>query len=350
MSGKLLLVRHGPGRGPHIRLRSFRPKYFEPVLRDFAKRYPALRSRVAFWETGDAIPDLSNVRAILFLLQDPTRECFPECFADAMRLAEAAQARDIRLVNPPEVLSNSIKSTQARLWQAAGMPVPRQFAFGNRGEFDIAVRSATFPAILRSDVLHAQVGMVFCESADEAIAAAKESLPLPGTLSEFVDTREDFRVTLPDSIWARFFHKKRAFVFGNRVRTNHVFFGPHPIVGSLSCSFDHYRSLNPVRRWQKTRACREHIALDLEYFHQKTENESELIAAANALGMEFAAIDYSSKANGEIVLWEANPHFCIHAWPFQVLAGPRKLSDRMTAFHDSMSEFFEDLLQGREND
>ena len=350
LTGTLLLVRHGAGRGPHIRLRKFRPKYFDPLLQDFAKRQPELRSHIDVWETGTALPDLSGVRAVLYLLQDPTRECFPECYEDGMRLAEAARARGIRLVNPPEVLSNSVKSTQARLWQAAGMPVPRQFAFTSRDEFEYALDSTKFPAILRSDVLHAQVGMVFCESKSEALEAAKKKLPLPGTLSEFVDTREGFRKSLPGTIWANFYHKKRAYVFGNHVRSNHIFFGTHPIVGSLSCSFDHYRSLNPIRRWKATKACREHIAIDLEYFYQKSENEDELIAAANALGMEFAAIDYSSQADGSVVLWEANPHFCMHAWPFQVLARPRKLTTRMLAFHDSMAEYFKDLLQGHENE
>jgi hypothetical protein len=349
LTGKLMLVRHGPGRGPAIRLRAYRPRYFDPLLKDFALREPELRSHICVWETGTPLPDLEDVRAILFLLQDPTRECFPECYADGMRLASQAKTRGIRLVNPPNILSNSIKSTQASLWQAAGMPVPRQFAFKNREEFEQAVSETTFPAILRSDVLHAQVGMVFCDTPEEAVAAANRNLPLPGTLSEFVDTRNDFRNLMPGTVWADFYHKKRAFVFGNRVRTNHTFFGTHPIVGSLSCSFDHYRSLNPWRRWKANRACRKHIELDLEYFRKGTENEKELVAAANALGMEFAAIDYSSKANGDIVLWEANPHFCIHAWPFQVLARPRKLADRMLAFHDSMAYFFKELLQGSED-
>jgi hypothetical protein len=343
--GRLLLVRHGPGRGPTIRLSKCRPKYFDPLLKDFARREPELRSQIGVWETGTPLPDLRDVRAILYLLQDPTRECFPECYADGMRLANEAKTQGIRLVNPPDVLSNSIKSTQASLWQAAGMPVPRQFAFSNRVEFERALIQTTFPAILRSDVLHAQVGMVFCYTKQEALTAADRNLPLPGTLSEFVDSREDYRSTMPGSIWAKFYHKKRAFVFGNRVRTNHIFFGKHPIVGSLSCSFDHYRSLNPLRRWKANRACKEHVEIDLAYFRKKTENEMELVAAAKALGMEFAAIDYSSKANGEIVLWEANPHFCIHAWPFQVLARQRKLADRMSAFHDSMAVFFKELLQ-----
>lgn len=342
--GTLLLVRHGRGRGPRVRLSAVRPKYLDPLLADFARRDPELRSHIAVWETGTPLPDLDNVNAILFLLQDPLRERFPNCFAEAQRLAEESRRRGIRLVNPPETLSNSVKTTQARLWQAAGLPVPRHFAFHTRDEFEQALRACPFPAILRSDLLHSQLGMTFCPSEREARAAAEKNLPLPGTLVEFVDTRHGFQQAAPGSDWARYFHKKRSYVLGDIVCNNHVFFGPDPIVGSLSCTFDHYRSLNPWRRWQRNQACREHFLLDLAYFHQPPEHASTLRAAAATLGLEFVAIDYSSLADGGLVLWEANPHFCMHAWPLQVLAGPRQLAMRLDAFHRAAGAFFRQLL------
>jgi hypothetical protein len=330
-----------------IRFRRFRAPYFDPCLKDIARYDPELRRQLHVWETGTPYPSVDDVSAILFLLQDPLRELFPDCYADAAELAERARSRGIRLINPPEALSNSIKSQQARLWRAAGIETPRVAGFRDATELLSLAEVFPFPAIVRSDRLHAQKSMHWCDRREDVDRLDLKSLAYPGSISQFIDTRQGFRDADPDSDWARYFHKKRALVIGESVCHAHLFFSAHPIVGSRSCTFGHYRSLNPITRYRKTRACRPHIRMDWEFFEQDAEHPALMVRACRALGLEMAAIDYSTCADGSAVMWEANPHFALHMWPLNVLEGPRRVPERWQKYHRMMIDYFRCLLSPR---
>ena len=343
---RILVVRHGAGRDGRVRLPWLRPRAYQQILDRFAVRFPGLRAAIDTWDTGTPPPPaLEPYAAVLFLLGDPLKELFPRCYAEASALAAEASRLGIRLVNPPDALSNTIKSRQAALLLAAGIPTPKHYPFTCREELAAAARQVRYPAILRADLLHAQESMTKCYSESEVLALAPERVPFPGALAELVDTREGFRHTRPGTPWATHFHKKRAYVFGNHVVNNHMFFGLDPIVGGCSSTFGHYRSLNPIRRTIANARCREHIALDYAYFREGEEHAALLRKAARALELEFVAIDYASTAEGGVVVWEANPHFCFRPWPFQVLARKRKVAERYLRFEDAMRQFFLDLLE-----
>jgi len=146
---------------------------------------------------------------------DPLRERYPACYEECARLAVEAQSRGLRLVNPPDALSNSIKSLQSRIWRAAGVPTPPHFRYEDRDELNTLLGGVAFPAIVRSDLDHSQAGMRFCRSPDDVFRINEAELPRPGTITPFIDTRGGFRVTKPESTWAKYYHKKRAHVFGN---------------------------------------------------------------------------------------------------------------------------------------
>jgi hypothetical protein len=343
-SPTILLVRHGARRGPAIRFRKLRAPYFEPCLQDIEQFDPNLRKQLHIWETGNPYPDLDGVRAILFLLQDPLRELYPDCFADAVELAQRAKVRGIRIVNPPEALSNSIKTEQARLWRNAGIETPRVAGFQDANELLSLADVFPFPAIVRSDRLHAQKSMHWCDTREQVDRLDLKTLAYPGSISQFIDTRQGFQAADPNSEWAKYFHKKRALVIGDSVCHAHLFFSTHPIVGSRSCTFGHYRSLNPITRYRKTRACRPHMRMDWAFFEQEPEHAALMVRACRTLGLEIAAIDYSTCADGRAVLWEANPHFALHMWPFNVLEGPRRVRERWQKYHRLMVDYFRCLL------
>jgi hypothetical protein len=92
----------------------------EPVFEALARRSPALAARVRIHETGAPAPSLDGVAAVVFWLADPLRERFPACFEEAVALAAEARRRGVPIVNPPESLSNTVKSRQARRWREAG--------------------------------------------------------------------------------------------------------------------------------------------------------------------------------------------------------------------------------------
>ena len=340
------MVRHGLNRGPHLRLRRFRPPLYQPLFDDLSRRWHETGRSIRFWETGRPQPDLDDVRAVVFLLRDPLRELHPDCFDDAAELACRARNAEIRLVNPPWALSNSIKSTQSRLWRAAGLPTPACDRFDTIEQLHELVRDMPFPIMLKSDRQHAQERMVVCPS-HEALNRLVDRIGVPGAVSPLLDTREGYRQVDPRSAYANFYHKKRTMVFGNHVCNNHLFFSEQPIVGCMTSTFRHFRSINPVRRAIGHMRCRHHVALDLDYWASEPEHPETMVRAARVLDLEVAAIDYSSTADGGIVLWEANPFFSLHRWPFAVLAGQRQLKRRIPRFHDMAARFFADLLEAK---
>ncbi len=343
-TSRILIVRHGTGRGPAVRLRSLRPAYCQDMFDDINRRWPALAARIDFWQTGEPLPDLNGVAAVLFLLQDPLAELYPRCFADSMRLAERAKAEGIRLVNDPESLSNTIKTNQARIWRESGLLTPACQGFNSIDELYSIAEAIDAPVILKSDFQHSQTKTLIVEDIHSLKQIPESNIAMPGSLSPLVDTRSGYRALDPDSPYATHYHKKRAMVFGTHVRHNHVFFSTSPVVGCVSSSFGHYRSLNPIRHLIDGRRCRDHIRYDLDYHNSACQDADLLSTAARALGVEFCAIDYSEHADGRIELWEANPHFSLHMWPIEVLARQRKLADRTPRIHETAAAFFRDLL------
>ncbi len=63
MRGAILVVRHGRGRGR-------KSPYMDRALEHLAVRRPELHASLCFWKTGEALPSLSGVAAIVFWLAD----------------------------------------------------------------------------------------------------------------------------------------------------------------------------------------------------------------------------------------------------------------------------------------
>jgi len=285
---------------------------------------------------------------VLFWLADPLRELHPECFGEAMSIAAQARERGLRLINPPESLSNTIKSTQAARWRAAGLPAADCFAFRNWAEYLARLDEAVFPAIVRPDWLHSQEATHFCRTVGDAARLAARDLLYPGVILPFIDTRAGYVRSAPQSLWARFFHKKRSFVFGNRTRSTHILFSRNPIVGMDRSTFHRYhgrgRHLLPLlrfRRWDRAA-----LAADNDFWRNLPEQPDLMQRAAHALELDVVAIDYSTRADGSVVLWEANPYFTLDRWRTGVMPLQRRLEERIAGFTAAYADFLEELLAG----
>lgn len=344
--GRLLIVRHGPDRGPKIRLRRFRLERYQPMFDDILVRYPRLSGRIAYWETGRPMPDLAGVAAIVFVLQDPLRELHPDCFDEASTLATAARTRGIHLVNPPDSLSSTIKSVQSRLWREAGFQTPRCDPFSSVEQLMWMAQETDGPFLIKSDTSHSQHGMLYFDGAAQLSQLPREQIPGCGAFSPLIDTKSGWERIAPGSPYATHYHKKRAMVFGDHVCNNHVFFADQPIVGVTKSTFGHYRNLNPITRFIRNARIRDHLETDFQYWSEPPEAPELFIRATSALGLEMCAIDYSTTSDGEVVLWEANPYFSLHLWPIAVLKHKRRLSQRLPRTHDTAAKFFLDLLGG----
>lgn len=345
--GDVLIVRHGVGRG---RLANVG----DEVLEALAYERPELHQAIRVTATGEDPPDLAGVAGVVFWLGDPLRELYPACFEDACRIADDARQLGLRLVNPPEALSNTIKSVQARLWMDAGLSVARHAPFDNADGLAEAAGAVPFPALLRSETIHAQHLMHYCDTPDDVARIAVADVAFPGALAEFVDTRWP-AAQAPHPIWSTLFHKKRTFVFGPVQRTSHLFFARSPIVSSSSCTF---REAERFRRrpWTRLSAPRgssggwlaRAIADDITYWEQGTEAQEVMTTAVRALGLDYAAIDYSTRADGTVALWEANPHFVTAGrhWRNLNLPRRRRTPERLRSYREAIAEFLAAVADG----
>jgi hypothetical protein len=68
-------------------------------------------------------------------------------------------------------------------------------------------------------------------------------------------------------------------------------------------------------------------------------------AACRALGVDTAAIDYATFADGRVVLWEANPYFFLFSVGNYILPRERRFEERYQAFYDALRRFLECLLE-----
>ena len=234
--GDLLVVRHGRGRGPHIRLRSVRHGALSTDNRWSSAAVPAACTSSALLEHPASRRPTSRASELLsFYSRIPLRERFSECFDEA---SEAGRAGTSGGAADRQLAGSALELHQERASEtvAAGRLAHRtaHLLFENHEELRAAIREVSFPAILRADRLHSQARMLHLESREDALNLGQDAITLPGTLSPVVDTREGFRQADPGSAWARFYHKKRAFVFGRHVVNNHVFFGGEPIVAAKS--------------------------------------------------------------------------------------------------------------------
>lgn len=357
--GVLLIVLHGPGRGRG-------GSFLQPFLDDLAVRNPHLFDRLRFHRTGNAKAEFDNVRGVLFYLGDPLRELYPDCYADAVEIANAARARGLPMVNAPESLSHSIKSIQARRFAQAGILSPEHHGFSDEEQLEALLAEVGFPAFVRSDLHHGQRGMALCETpADVRRRAAAGMLWYPGTLTPLVDTREGFRETRPESIWAALYHKKRAYLFGETVRSHHVLFSSSPMVARRVSTFSGHpqrlvrgvskrlrqngwprlsQATAPLegpslrlQRWGRTS-----LDEDLRFWQAGEEHGDLLRRVGAALDLQILAIDYSDQADGTPVIWEANPYFSLRPTSY-ALGGPRQMERRLTGYYQILADLLADM-------
>ena len=298
----------------------------DSALEYVQKENPELHHRIRIHNTGDyGQPELDGVGAVWFWLGDPLREAYPACFAEAQRIANDAAGRS-RLINPPEALSNTIKHVQSKIWQGAGFRVAEHARYGSREELETLLEDFPLPAIARSDRHHSMRGMKLIRSRDRFRKPSGRGLPMPGTLVELIDTRGVSSNDPSEAVWSRYYHKKRSLVLGDRVDRRSVLFSPSPVVKLRTCT---YRPLSKSlayatlggpgeagKRWAEywpfqTAWKRQCIETDNRWWQEGEGgiHDAELVRATNSLGLDIAAIDYSTTADGSLVLWEANPYF-----------------------------------------
>ncbi len=329
-----LFVVHGPGRGRSVQT----GQAFLDRMRDKATGF---RPQIDIHRTGDPIPDLDRYQAIVFWLGDPLRENHPECFTQATVIHKRAERSGIAVLNSPHSLSNTSKVRQSRIWELANIPSARGWAVETKQQVIDLLGTVQRPLLLRQDG-HSRRDVAILKTPDQA-ASSDLSSNLPGLILEMHDLRAAHQgENAPlGELYARFHHKARAFVFRDEVFSSHLFFSKKPIVCAGSCLFK--REDRPRRALARAFGFRKKmldqlVDIDQNYFDTPVQHKKTLIDAVRALKLDFAAVDYSFKPDGSIILWEANPYFNLPHGRESVMFERRSAIARVNQTFDWMAD------------
>lgn len=325
---KVLFVVHGTDRGRHLPTgRAF----FDVVERSD----PELAAQIVVHRTGSPSPSLNDVGLVVFWLGDPLAQKYPDCYLEAMIIAEAAASRQIRILNHPQSLNRTSKSAQAGIWSAAGIPCAKAQLVETSSELLDAYKQFAGPCILRPDGEHAQRGIVIINSEKDLESVAKTT-GFPSVLIEIKNVRDAYRTTTADvaSPFCQFHHKARAFVIGDEVKASHMLFSDNLIVGAGNCTFQKPQDL-PGRLRRKLGLypawLQRQLKEDIDYFESDVSQANVLTDAVRSLGLDFAAVDYCIYPDGQVIVWEANPYFYLPPGTESVMSRERKAVQRVEA-------------------
>lgn len=339
-SARYMLALHGRGKGR-----------FNPTADNFLLRLQQnnshLRNKLEVVRTGErAQPKFDGEGVIFFFLADPLRELYPDCYEEARRWRDAARSAGWRVLNDPDALSNSSKARQGELWRAQDIPCPKTAGGENAEMLRAAARKLRLPLIIRSSHTHSQDSIRICAT-EQDVANACSGTVYPAVACELMDLREEWRAAAPDHLLARYHHKKRVMAFGDIVMPHHLFMSESVIVGGATCTLtaEHGKAAALKRLAGLSRQrFRDSVKADLDYAFGPPEAPALMHRAVKALGLDVAAIDYSTRPNGDVILWEANPFFALPFEPLFPLPTARKLRHRMNRIFDALAQAVENAL------
>ncbi|KCZ60027.1 hypothetical protein [Hyphomonas chukchiensis] len=330
---KIVFVMHGERRGRTVAT--------DQAFMDRLKQSdPELVGQTRIHRTGSGPFDFRDVGLIVFWLGDPLRQKYPKCYAEAVQIEATASLYGIRVLNSPFGLSNTSKADQARIWSETGMPSAYAARAQSADDLPAVASEVGFPCIIRSDDVHCQRDVVIARSEADARRAAATCV-FPAAVITFVDIQGAWRATGAEtSLFSQYHHKARAFVFGGEVKASHLFFSTDPIVGLSTSVFA--REDTPRRNFTRrfglgARLVSRMIDADLAHFEAPVAHADELVKAVAALGLDFAAVDYSILPDGRPVIWEANPYFYLPSGQQSVFSAERQAVRRVEETFDWMA-------------
>ena len=340
---RILIVRHGRDRGPKVLSGAM-----APILEHIERERPELHRRLQLHQTGEAPPNLGRIGVVIFWLAGPLNN-HPACYEDAVRIANEARARDLTVINAPEALYNLSKTRQAQLWQEAGIRCSPVETFEDMETLKAALYRLVFPLMLRADARHRQAGAAVVRDRSALLALSESELSFPCAVSPFVDVREGYRSTAPNSVYARRFHKNILWVANDVIRTKHVFFSWDPVVSSKTAILGAAaRSGIPEYAILLSPMHRECLRHDVAFWRAGEQHRELMIRACKVLGLQYAAIDYSNLADGTPILWEVNPVFQVPRARQMILPRLRHAAERADSYCEAIAKSLIGLLAARE--
>ena len=252
------------------------------------------RHRIVFYRDYDMAINESTLLqygAVAFFYHDPLEILYPAVYRYAKHLESICKRAGIPFINKPDALSNTIKSVQLNKLRAAGFTVAEAFPFEEVGELAVVPASA-YPLFIRIDAGHDSQG-VFIQGPFYTFTELKAAYK-PFELEGKTHHRGSVALQWIDTAKTDgYFRKYRCLATKHDVIKGYTYFSEHWYIhGGVAIKNAYAAEANT----QYTRTPM--LPAEKAFF----------LKANEALDFDFSAYDYAYKSNGDIVIWEANPH------------------------------------------
>jgi glutathione synthase/RimK-type ligase-like ATP-grasp enzyme len=219
-----------------------------------------------------------NTALFIPWLQDPVRERNHALFLQIKELERQYEKIGVPIINPVEVLSNSIKSRALEAIARTGLRTARVVQIDQGSIFEMIAANVGLPFIVRNDQGHG--GYVrLVQNPEDFQVLAWDRLPHPIAL-EFIDTRSE------DGL----FRKYRYLLTGDTGISRHI------VISKSWCVHAQGRVHH-----------KQYIEEELKFVNSENPYHDQLNKARQALGIDYVAFDYSLDQQGNLIVWEPNP-------------------------------------------
>jgi len=241
---------------------------------------PEVRSRIELQLLPGRIGDGSRYALCVPWLQDPVQRWSERSYAHANRLARACDRRGIPVINRVDQLVNAAKLEGSERIRSAGLRTPRMARLRDASDLSEKRLGIRLPVLVREDLGHGAPARRV--RTDGQLARTKLSKYANPIAVEFVKVRNPFDKLV----------RKYRYV----------------VAGDVGVPL----SMHICRSWA-TKGKRHVVRRDLieeerDFADRPVEGAARFIRATKALGLDIAAFDYGITAEGEMVVWEANPY------------------------------------------
>jgi hypothetical protein len=247
------------------------------VIRDVKMRFP------------EAI--LKQYKVIAFFYHDPLAALYPKQYAYAKKLEAFCQQHQIRLINRPDPLSLSGKSSQLNILRQAGFLVAKTYPIQSVNDMQ-RIPSDEYPIFIRFDEGHdSQGGNV------QGPFASVQEAQTSCQLERFTTSRhfknpvavQWINTVSPDQLYRKY----------------RVYATPKQVLKAfIAISPDWYV------HWDNTLQNEMMYKEDQAYIESavSTIEHDFFTRIVQVLDLDFCGIDYAYTPAGDIVVWEVNPH------------------------------------------
>lgn len=247
------------------------------VIRDVKRKFP------------EAI--FKQYKVIAFFYHDPLAALYPKQYAYAKRLEQFCKENHIHLINRPDPLSLSSKSSQLKLLRQAGFRVAKTYPLEFTEDIQ-RIPPNDFPIFIRFDEGHDSKGGNTkgpFASYQEAMSNCKLDMFKPGRLLKKPVALQWIDTMSPDGLYRKY----------------RVYATPKQVLKAfIAISPDWYV------HWDNTLQNDMMQQEDQAYIESPVSSEEHIFftRVVQALDLDFCGIDYAYLPSGEIIVWEVNPH------------------------------------------